>query len=179
MEQVQFESQFRLVGPDGVTLYAQANVVCNPFDATSSEASNTTQAGDCIRLDNVAATVIPRFERVASGAATPADIPQTGLLKFLRTSAADQLGLIGVPVQDIPAGKSGVLAGSGSMLCVKSTGTVIAFGVDLQAAAGTANVEAAAAVLVGSNLGYSIKTNTVAAPGTGSTFQVGVLVNPH
>lgn len=170
------DTQFRVVGPDGTQIYGGGlcyNAVC---EITSSEASATMQAGEAARFDSTNG-IIPRFERVAAGAAIPTDIPQTAAGRVLRISAATDLNFLGIALGDIPPAKNGVAAGHGSILTGKCTATTIAVGAYVGGSATAGSLAAIAGTTSGTVLGLAIKTNTVAAPGTGSTTQVGVLVS--
>lgn len=186
-------SQYKLIGPDGTVQYVGAALVMNAFLVKSLEASALAIAGEAVRLDVAAsATVtIPRFERFASGAAVDADIPQELSLGVFRISAATNILLCGVLTGDMPAGKLGVAAGAGSLVCVQSRpsasltantrgskiiGSATAGQVDarvLNAAGAATNLAADATVL-----GMVVKPAGVAAGTTGDDAQLGALVAP-
>lgn len=172
------EQQQRIVGPDGTTLYIGDGLVSNPFVASSSEASAVMTASEAAIFDTTNG-ILPRTESVAAGVAVPADIPQSMVLKVLRIVGVTSVGFIGIARSNIAAGKAGPFAGIGSILCVKSTTVALTVGVTVTGSATAGQVAVDATPLTGETVGQVIKTNTVAAPGTGSTSQAGIIFNPR
>ena len=167
-----YETQFKIVSPQGVTVYV-GNAFVGVQHAYKSADTVTQYAGEPL---NIAST------SVLSGPNVSAAL--TDSLLLIKTPDASTItGVIGVALGNVAAGQNGQAAGHGSIIQVRCT-TTQAVGTLCVAAAqasqgGTtyAVVKSAAAPVagtVGLTLGTCIKTGTL----VNSQYTCGVLVNP-
>lgn len=190
-----YEQQSRIMTPDGAILFIGQGRVLNPAEVVMND-TTAAQAGEMVRLNGGEARVangafvVPRFCRVQATAPVtgwnvassgiPTDMPQTdrvGVLRLPNTVAAG-LNAIGVTQNDLavfdtnPAkcGK-GVVAGTGSLVCVQSlaSGSITANSIAAQVQGSTTagKVNAVAAVAAGA-------AGNLVAGGT----RMGVVVTP-
>lgn len=178
MLNVPLELHQQVRGPDGTILWSGGGVIGQDFQGTVATGGTTIVAGDAVQFDSTN-SVIPRPEITAAGATPAADLPQS-LAIFVNQSpaVADSPNLIGVAQKTIPAGRQGSIAGSGSLVCVKSTAVLIAVGkfVSSSATAGAVAIAGVPGAQLNNILGAVFKINQVASPGTGSTTFAGILV---
>ena len=153
---------------------------------TAAGAAGSATAGiaagiACLADVTASTTVIPRWNYAST------DDPGLGVLYAIPIVSATSTGILGVALTDIPAraatdppgvGK-GYVAGPGSITCVRCTASAIAQGANVGGSATAGSVAALATRTSNLVLGYCLQTNTVAAPGTGSTTQVGIMVAPN
>lgn len=190
MLNVGLEQQQRIWGADGTILWSGAQVVANSYMVQNFTGLATIKMGDAVQYDpngvgttagDAALNVIPRPETTAAGASPSADLPMS-LALFGRISPAsiNAVNLIGVAQDPIGAGKRGVVAASGSIVCVASTATALAVGVFVGSSA-TAGAVALQAVggtnaVLGAVLKANLADKTHPNYGTGSTTWVGIIV---
>lgn len=185
---VGLELQQQIRGGDGTLLWAGAQVIGISYHALSTEASAAFVMGEAAVFDGstVAKGFIPRQETTAAGATPASDLPGSLILGMKRTpaSAGTAVCYMGVVQEGVGAGKTGFVAGPGSITTVLVTTGAIAIGTLITSSA-TAGLQAAAATksatvpAYGTILGICFKTNTAGADGTGSTSWAGVLVAPE
>jgi len=172
-----YEHQVQVRGADGTILWVGTALMGVSYHVLNKEASAAIEVGEGVRFDTTANSVLPRLEVTAAGASPAADLPQFAVYAGLRIAAAADIMFLGVAVERIAAGATGVVAGIGSLTTVKTTAAAIAAGASIggSATAGLAAANATATQI----LGTCFKTNTAGATGTGSTAFAGILVNPR
>lgn len=186
MLNIGLEQQQQIRGADGNLLWSGAQVIATSYIAKSGEASATMAMGEPAVWDpaTVNTGFIPRQETTAvTGYAS--DLPGSLTLGCKRTqaSAAADVCFLGVAQEPVGPGKSGFIAGPGSLTTVKSEAATIAIGTPVQGSATAGSVQpagtkSATVPAYGTVLGIAFKTNTAGATGTGSTLWVGILVAP-
>ena len=187
MLNIGLEQQQQIKGADGTILWSGAQVVAVDYMCISSEATNAFLMGEAALFDPQTAAIgfIPRQETTAAGGTPASDLPGTLALGIKRTpaSAGTGVGFLGVVQEPVGPGKRGKVLGPSSLCTVLTTTTTIPVGTVLATSA-TAGLQAAAAAKAatvpayGTVLGICLKTNTVAADGTGSTSWTGIMVQP-
>ena len=164
------------------TAYLPGNTAAGAIGSTSAGIA----AGIAVVFDTSAttSTVIPRWNYAST------DDPGLGVLYGIPV-VSGSVAFLGVALTDIaaraatdpPGVGKGYVAGPGSITCVRTTATGIALG-KLLVGSATAGMVMSAVTKDATNpaygtvLGVCVMTNTVAAPGTGSTAMAGVLVSP-
>jgi len=155
------------------------------FMAISSEAAGTTIApGEPLRVDDTN-SAFPRWDL-----ATTADAVK-GILNVIGTTAAAELGMCGVALEQIPSGLQGRVAGMGCWVAVKCknppTSNVRGSMVISDAAnarqvdavtSGGAYSQTIAHIKPGLILGYVAKPSGAGGGQIGSTTQLGIVVAP-
>ncbi len=183
MLNIGLEVQQQIRGANGTILWSGAQVIATSYIAKSNEASAAAAMGEAMTFDPQTAALgfIPRQETTAAGGTPASDLPGTLVIGCLRTpaSAGASVPFLGVAQEPIGAGKSGLIAGAGSLTTVLTTTAALTLGLKVGTSA-TAGLCAAvtASTTVGFVLGICIKINTTGATGTNSTSWAGVLVNP-
>lgn len=146
-------------------------------------------------------TVVPRLETIRPSGGDqgwaispdPLDQPQVLVVGCtnLNTDRVLNVNFMGVSLEPIGFGKIGALAGPGGLVTARCTAAAIAVGALVGGTTGItgANSQGGAGTTTGPLvtvavdadriLGVCIQTNTVAAPGTGSTGHVGVVIRPR
>lgn len=174
MLNIGLEVQQQIRAANGDIIWAGAQVIANSFVIQVAAANTGPGIGEAVQWD-ATNSVIPR----PATNPTETDHPMSVALYGVQSPAgAASINLIGVAQEPIAAGKRGLVAGDGSIVCVKSTAGAIAVGKTVQSSATAGTVEVGAPSATGLNiiLGVVLKTNTVAAPGTGSTGWLGIKV---
>ena len=178
MLNVAAEQQQRIWGADGTILWSDGQYIASSavFDV---KAGNTGPGlGELIQWD-ATNSVIPRPETTAAGGTPTADLPMSlALFCTVSPAVAGSVNCIGVAQQPIAAGKRGTVALDGSIVCVKSTSAgPLTIGQPV-ASSTTAGAVAVATVvlLLNTVVGWVLKINQVAAPGTGSTTFAGIII---
>jgi hypothetical protein len=174
---VGLEQQQQIKGGDGTLLWSGAQILGQTFIVLVAAAGTTIKMADAVQCDSTN-SVIPRPETTAAGATPTADLPMSlAVFGNISPASINAVNLIGVSQEPIAAGKRGLVAGSGSLVCVASTATILAVGAFVGSSATTAGAVALQAP-GGTNavLGAVFKINQVASPGTGSTLFAGILV---
>lgn len=177
MLNVGLEVQQQIRGGDGTLLWSGAQVVGTSYMIQVAAANTGPLMGQAVQWD-ATNSVIPRPETTAAGASPTSDLPMSLAMYGVQSPAsAGAVNIIGVAQDPIPAGKKGVVAGEGSIVCVNTTATLLAIGAFVGSSA-TAGLCAVVAVGAATNvyLGAVLKINQVASPGTGSTAWAGILV---
>lgn len=156
------------------------------YQCLSTEAAGTTlQPGEPVRLVDSAPTAFPRWDL-----ATTSDAIK-GVLGVIGTTAAAELMMFGVVLEQIPSGLTGRVAGLGSLVAVKCknppTSNVRGSAVISDAAnarqvdavtSGGSYSQTIAHIKPGLILGYVDVPAGTGAGQTGSTTQLGIFVNP-
>jgi hypothetical protein len=181
MLNIGLEQQQQIRGADGSILWTGGNVLANTFIVQVAAGGTTIKIQDAVQWDATNSN-IARHDFTNPPPANPTypavELPMSlAMFGVISPSSANAVNLIGVAQEPIAAGKRGLLAGSGSLVCVASTATTLAIGAFVGSSA-TAGAVALVAAGVGTNivLGAVFKINTVATPGTGSTTAVGILI---
>lgn len=176
MLNVGLEQQQQIRGADGTILWSGAQVIANDFQIQVAAAGTTIKQGDAVQFDSTN-SVIPRPETTAAGATPTADLPMSlALYGNISPASINAVNLIGVAQEPIAALKRGFVAGSGSLVCVASTATLLAVGAFVGSSATAGAVALQAVGGTNAVLGAVFKINQVASPGTGSTTWAGILV---
>lgn len=182
-------------------IYTQTATAYLPGNSPAGTVATTSAgiaAGMAVVIDGTGAagayTTIPRWDYPLTdqaGSNLALRDQDAGVLYGI-PCVSGSVGFLGVALQDIPAravadppgvGK-GYVAGPGSITCVRSVVGAIAVGKVVQASTATSGSVMAAAAkdattpAYGSVLGICLQTNTFAAPGTGTTKMVGIMVLP-
>lgn len=150
-EAVTFQTGFKVVAPDGTTIYNGMGKVMNATEFVSAEASASFAAGEAVRFSTT--SVVGRLDSTASTLSED--------LYGLRVSAAANTGFMGVAMNQVPFGKTGWYAGSGSIVGVKS----------LASASLTSNT--AAAAVIGSSTAGAVNTTAANAAGSATNLPAG------
>lgn len=169
------DQQVQIRGGDGTILWTGTAIVGVMYHVVNSDTAAFGLAEGVIW--DATNGVIPRLETTAAGATPTSDLPQTLLVRGKRISAATDILHMGVSLEPIGVGKTGLVAGMGSICSVQTTATLLAIGNSLGGSATAGRV--AANTTPTQILGNCFKINTVAAPGTGSTGHAGILINPR
>ncbi|MFN0131274.1 MAG: hypothetical protein ACKVW3_01885 [Phycisphaerales bacterium] len=156
--------QLKITGPTGTVVYVGGHKVPNPVDAISAEASAATLAAEPVIAS--ASTVIN----------SPTAAGDNEEQYFARVASTASVGLIGVALENINAGRKGLIAGAGCSVPVRTTGTAVLGRVlnALNGAAGQVGTAAAATGAPTQTLGICIKANA----SIGGVNIAGVLVAP-
>lgn len=182
-EQMNFEKPYAIRGADGTVSWLGAAIAKNVYMVKNTGAA-AMLAGAAVIIDtsSTTQTVIPRCELPGTDdPLSPTAGPvQLGLIAGINVVNASSVGFLGIALEPIAINALGRVGGPGTIAGCRSTATAIALGA-LVGGSGTAAqvttvVTSATLNLV---LGICLQTNTVAAPGTGSTASVGVLVSPQ
>lgn len=165
-------------GSDGTILWTGTAVVGVMYHVKNTDSAAMTLA-EAVRWDSTNG-VLPRLETTAAGATPASDLPQSLALAGLRVSATTNVMWLGVALEPIGINKVGLVAGAGSLTTVKTVAGAITVGNKLGGSATAGAVDSITSnTTTGLVLGVCLKTNTVAAPGTGSTAHAGLIVNPN
>lgn len=178
MLNIGLEQQQQIRAADGTILWAGGQVLANTFIVQVAAAGTLIKQGDAVQWD-ATNSVIPRPETTAAGATPSADLPMSlAMFGNISPASINAVNLVGVAQEPIAALKRGLVAGSGSLVCVATVNptVLLAIGsfVGSSATAGAVSLQAVG----GTNavLGAVFKINQLAAPGTGSTLWAGILV---
>jgi hypothetical protein len=176
MLNIGLELQQQIRGADGTLLWSGAQVLANTFIIQVDAAGAAIKMADAVQYDSTN-SVIPRPETTAAGATPSSDLPMSlAIFGVISPASINAVNLIGVAQEPIAPGKRGLIAGSGSLVCVASTATLLAVGVFVGSSATAGAVALQAVGGTNAVLGAVFKINQVASPGTGSTTFVGILV---
>lgn len=176
MLNVGLEVQQQIRGGDGTLLWSGAQVLANTFIIQVAAAGTTIKMADAVQYDSTN-SVIPRPETTAAGATPSSDLPMSlAIFGNISPASINAVNLIGVAQEPIAAGKRGLIAGDGSLVCVASTATLLVIGTFVGSSATAGAVATQAVGGTNAVLGAVYKINTVASPGTGSTTFAGILI---
>lgn len=183
---INIERQYLVRAADGTAYWDGLLSAGEIIEVNNTEASATMGFGEPIRLDSANTTASwPRWDLAATSE------PIKKAIHALRTTAAANLMLIGVALENIAAGSVGRVAGKGSLVATKClnppTSNLVGSAVisDTTTAgqvnavtSGAAYAQTIAHIQPGLALGLVAKPAGAGAAATGSTTQLGVYVSP-
>jgi hypothetical protein len=179
MLNIGLEQQQRIWGSDGTILWSGAQVVATSYQILVAAGGTTIKQGDAVQWD-ATNTVIPRPETTAQGSNPSADLPMSlALYGNISPGSISAINVFGVAQEPIAANKRGVVAGRGSIVCVKCKNNAThAVGALVSSSDFAPGTVAAIAAVSTTNviLGAILKTNTTGATGTNSVDWLGIMI---
>ena len=168
-----YEQQYQLRDAGGNIVWQGNAIIGTALLIESTEASATISSGGAVIMDSTN-TVLGRDQNPGTSD------PDVNRLCGLQVAAAASVSFLGVATGNIPAGKRGVVAGTGSLCAVRTTAVavVIGFGVIGSATVGlcaTGGAKAAGVPTQGTMLGLCVKGGALI--GSSGFWTCGVIVN--
>lgn len=174
---VDIERQYLVRAADGTAYWDGLLRAGEIMEVINNEASLTLGFGEACREDaGSTGSTWPRWDLAASSE------PVKKEERVLRISAATNVFLRGVAIENIPSKQQGRVAGTGSLVAVKCinppTSNIVGSAITGSATAGSVDTVLNGPAAAGICLGLVAKPSGVGAGQIGSTTQLGAFVSP-